>query len=213
MLDLLFRLVPSVLGGAVAVRVQQAGRHEMSKAIPMNVESMEDSIGKSLADQADEIARLRAALAEAEQEVEKLCEQITIEGIVHDSNRAVVEFPQLVRHALDMEKRSQAAESTASALKAEVERLTREHEQWCRQFVADAERAASALRERVPDDLRDAGWAVAVHNDYRQAGEPHTFWLFTKDGRAVKGEGRTDSEALDEIRAALRAEHRGASRE
>lgn len=45
--------------------------------------------------------------------------------------------------------------------------------------------------------LRDQGWAVAVHNDYWLAGERYTFWLFThRDGRWIKGEGRTDAEAL-----------------
>ena len=45
--------------------------------------------------------------------------------------------------------------------------------------------------------LRGAGWVVAVHNDYRLDGEPHTFWLLTHpDGRYVKGEGRTDAAAL-----------------
>jgi hypothetical protein len=58
------------------------------------------------------------------------------------------------------------------------------------------------LRAR-PDDLRTLGWAVAVHNDYRQDGVPYTFWLLTKDGRAVKGEGRTDAEALDQIRQTI----------
>lgn len=49
--------------------------------------------------------------------------------------------------------------------------------------------------------LRAAGWSVAVHNDYRLYGEPHTFWLFTHpDGRWLKGEGRTDEDA---IRAAV----------
>lgn len=52
-----------------------------------------------------------------------------------------------------------------------------------------------------PDDLRAAGWSVAVHNDYRLDGEFHTFWLFTRDGRAVKGEGTSDREALDIVRA------------
>jgi hypothetical protein len=44
--------------------------------------------------------------------------------------------------------------------------------------------------------LRADGWMVAVHNDYRQDGKIHTFWLMIKDERAVKGEGRTDEEAL-----------------
>lgn len=45
--------------------------------------------------------------------------------------------------------------------------------------------------------LRGAGWSVAVHNDYRLNGEAYTFWLWTReDGRFVKGEGRSDDEAL-----------------
>lgn len=55
------------------------------------------------------------------------------------------------------------------------------------------------------DALRSDGWAVAVHNDYRLNGEPHTFWLLTKGDRCVKGEGRTDGEALAQIDAALQA--------
>jgi hypothetical protein len=37
---------------------------------------------------------------------------------------------------------------------------------------------------------------VAVHNDYKLDGERHTFWLFTKDGRCIKGEAKTDEAAL-----------------
>ena len=49
------------------------------------------------------------------------------------------------------------------------------------------------------DALRAAGWSVAVHNDYRLNGEAHTFWLWTHpDGRWVKGEGRTDEDALSQ---------------
>lgn len=66
----------------------------------------------------------------------------------------------------------------------------------------------AAVKEAArPDDIRAAGWVVAVHNDYRVSGEPHTFWLFTKDGRAVRGEGRTDADALNEVRNALRIDH------
>ncbi|MCC2108012.1 MAG: hypothetical protein KDJ40_10790 [Hyphomicrobiales bacterium] len=55
-----------------------------------------------------------------------------------------------------------------------------------------------------PDDLRAQGWMVAVHNDYRLNGKPHTFWLLTNaQGRALKGEGSSDAEALDQIRAIL----------
>lgn len=55
-----------------------------------------------------------------------------------------------------------------------------------------------------PDDLRADGWMVAVHNDYRLGGECHTFWLMVRGERAVKGEGRSDAEALDQIRARLK---------
>lgn len=61
----------------------------------------------------------------------------------------------------------------------------------------------STAVEALPDDIRAQGWAVAVHNDYRQHGEPHTFWLFTKGERAIKGEGRSDAEALNQVRASL----------
>ena len=45
--------------------------------------------------------------------------------------------------------------------------------------------------------LRAEGWMVAVHNDYRQRGKLHTFWLFTHpSGRYIKGEGLTDDEAV-----------------
>jgi hypothetical protein len=40
---------------------------------------------------------------------------------------------------------------------------------------------------------------VAVHNDYRLNGIQHTFWLMTKGEIALKGEGRTDLEALQQI--------------
>lgn len=57
--------------------------------------------------------------------------------------------------------------------------------------------------EPVADDLRALGWTVAVHNDYRLNGEPHTFWLFTKGDRAIKGEGRSDAEALSAVRSQI----------
>ncbi len=68
--------------------------------------------------------------------------------------------------------------------------------------------AASETQRLLPgsaDDIRALGWAVAVHTDYRLGGVPHTFWLFTKGEIAIKGEGRTDAEALDQVRAAIAA--------
>ena len=45
-------------------------------------------------------------------------------------------------------------------------------------------------------DLREMGWMVAVHNDYRIGHDYFTFWLFTKGPYCVKGEGATDLDAL-----------------
>jgi hypothetical protein len=64
--------------------------------------------------------------------------------------------------------------------------------------------AARNLAASNPDDLRAAGWMVACHNDYRLAGERFTFWLFTRGAVAVKGEGRTDAEALNQVREKVR---------
>lgn len=67
--------------------------------------------------------------------------------------------------------------------------------------------------QNLANDIRAAGWAVAIHNDYRLNGRRHTFWLFTMqdsppkltygDGWYVKGEGFTDAQALNEIRRKL----------
>jgi hypothetical protein len=65
-----------------------------------------------------------------------------------------------------------------------------------------------APSEGCADDIRASGWAVAVHNDYRLNDVPHTFWLFTKGNRCVKGEGKTDAEALNQVRAQLKAMER-----
>lgn len=55
--------------------------------------------------------------------------------------------------------------------------------------------------------LRAAGWTVACHNDYRQHGWAHTFWLLTHpSGVWAKGEGQTDESAL--IKAEIMANAR-----
>lgn len=64
--------------------------------------------------------------------------------------------------------------------------------------------SAPAVLEAVLGGIRDAGWSVAVHNDYRQNGEARTFWLFThSSGKWRKGEGRTDNEAIAAMLADL----------
>jgi len=56
-----------------------------------------------------------------------------------------------------------------------------------------------------PDDIREKGWFVAVHNDYVINAGRMTFWLFThpESGRFVKGEGPTDEQALDLVRSRI----------
>ncbi len=54
-----------------------------------------------------------------------------------------------------------------------------------------------------PNDIRAKGWMVAGHHDYRRDGEFWTSWLFVKVGHAIRGEGRTDAEALGRVRAQI----------
>jgi hypothetical protein len=71
---------------------------------------------------------------------------------------------------------------------------------------------AWTAQRSTPADLREAGLTVAVHNDYTLNGKQMTFWLMTyvvpdppfrePKTLAFKGEGETDQEALDQIRAA-----------
>lgn len=59
--------------------------------------------------------------------------------------------------------------------------------------------------ERVLKELRENGWRVAVHNDYRLNGQDMTFWLLTHEaGLYIKGEGSTDAEALHECETQAR---------
>lgn len=94
-------------------------------------------------------------------------------------------------------RRQEREELKAALAAAEAQVAALSQNEWGLTEALDIARASS------PDDIRAQGWSVAVHNDYRQNGMPHTFWLFTKDGRAVKGEGRTDAEALNFVRAQL----------
>ena len=57
-------------------------------------------------------------------------------------------------------------------------------------------REAPEFLSFVLSTIRERGWAVAVHNDYRQDGRAHTFWLFTKGDHCAKGEGETDGDAV-----------------
>ena len=54
--------------------------------------------------------------------------------------------------------------------------------------------------------IRDKGWVVGIHNDYKLKGKFYTFWLFTHpNGNYVKGEAETDEKALDEVLTKLKA--------
>ncbi len=58
----------------------------------------------------------------------------------------------------------------------------------------------SETLEGVLSQLRNRGWLVATHNDYRMGGKLWTFWLMRKGNIAVKGEGRDDLTALAECK-------------
>jgi hypothetical protein len=83
---------------------------------------------------------------------------------------------------------------------------------WTKPLIVQQEIDNATVRAAAcADDIRALGWSVAVHNDYRQNGKSFTFWLVTHpDGRWHKGEGQTDSAALDQIRAAISSGMRGA---
>ena len=66
------------------------------------------------------------------------------------------------------------------------------------------ERAARGSLEELLDKFRQNGWRVAVHNDYSKDGEWHTFWLFAKGNQCIKGEAKTDIEALQIARKEVR---------
>ena len=54
---------------------------------------------------------------------------------------------------------------------------------------------------QILDELRERGWSVAIHNDYRINREPRTFLLLThSNGRWVKGEATTDEGAIRQCR-------------
>jgi hypothetical protein len=56
-----------------------------------------------------------------------------------------------------------------------------------------------ACLEETLEKIRGLGWTVAVHHDFRQNGELHTYWLFTKRYWSVKGEAHTDRNALTKV--------------
>ena len=74
------------------------------------------------------------------------------------------------------------------------------------QVSEEAIRVYYSVIRACPDDLRNKGLVVACHNDYKQDGKDMTFWLMNwiQPGKltiSLKGEGESDAEALDQIRA------------
>jgi multidrug efflux pump subunit AcrA (membrane-fusion protein) len=64
------------------------------------------------------------------------------------------------------------------------------------------------VRGQELETLRSQGWRVAVHNDYKLNGDDYTFWLLTHpNGRWIKGEGRSDEDAICVLLDAARASH------
>lgn len=71
-------------------------------------------------------------------------------------------------------------------------------------YNKEKRKSISSVNNSSPNDLRLKGFKVAVHNDYVLNGEEYTFWLMTKKYNnvtlAFRGEGKTDEEALNQIR-------------
>lgn len=104
--------------------------------------------------------------------------------------------------ALDAEKRYEELWEQIIKLRKQV-RIYEDKEVALSETINHSGHGVTEVRAASPDDIRAMGWSVAVHNDYKIRGVPYTFWLFTKEDRAVKGEGTTDAEALNAVRAAL----------
>lgn len=120
----------------------------------------------------------------------------------YDDLRLITKCPDgksLTAHVEQLCARVERLEKVNAGLESALagERAAREHDRSVRWALPETMVAGS------PDDIRALGWAVAVHNDYKLNGVKHTFWLFTKGDRNVKGEGLTDAEALNEVRSAL----------
>lgn len=59
-----------------------------------------------------------------------------------------------------------------------------------------------------PDDLRAQGLQVSTHNDIVHNGVLGTLWIFIRsmDRKIFRGEGGSDAEALNQVRAQLKNE-------
>lgn len=71
-------------------------------------------------------------------------------------------------------------------------------------IVVNPTEKAAAQAGMILNQLRQAGWTIAVHNDYRLQGEAYTFYCLTHpSGWHVVGEGKTDADALRICRARI----------
>lgn len=154
-----------------------------------------DSLGRAFADE-------RRALAERE-EAWNAAQLILQEGLneamqqVAERDRQIRALEQIVSAEIDREATMPGVAFSPYRLKCAINAAL------LAAPVPAPDDENRRLREALPDDLRKQGWTVAVHNDYRQDGISHTFWLFTNGDRAIRGEGKSDAEALNNIRDAL----------
>ena len=98
---------------------------------------------------------------------------------------------------VDLDRIEQAAKAAAEA--------TGQLGTQARFSIARLATEVERLRQATPDDLRAAGWCLAVHSDHQLGDEAHTSWVFIKGDRCLTGKGRTDTEALEQAREALPA--------
>lgn len=59
------------------------------------------------------------------------------------------------------------------------------------------------LKSSCADDIRAAGWRLLLHIEVGIGCNITTRWSFGKGDRCVSGEGGSDADALDEVRAKI----------
>lgn len=75
---------------------------------------------------------------------------------------------------------------------------------WCSGCGSFAESDAFQPPEVSLYALRKEGWRVGAHGEYENAaGEWRVFWILVRGTELVRGEGRDDAEALDQVRARI----------
>lgn len=202
---------------------------QVVSTLPAALPADDDQVRSSAPDALDAVLRPLAAIADEYDEAEDDSHEIWIDliskrdlqskitlGTCREARRVLTaNRPEPLAVATVIEKAAKIAEDRSS-LWMQERTETEYTEGECIALSTECDHIAARIRSLASSStsveaygalatLRENGWMVGVHNDYRLNGEAHTFWLFThSDGRWVKGEGRTDAEALGQAAAAAR---------